>query len=184
MALRHAIRPVGTTQIIRTRPAPAPGAGVWQHSLHPGVEVLEGRIVLATLPASLASDPGGGATSPLGLTPAQVAHLYGFDDIFFQGGIAADGSGATIAIVDPYSDPDITKDLTQFDQAFGLPAPRQFTIDTPLGTPQQAPPPDAEGSSWGAETALDVEWARLSPGGIDPASGGSWWDDQPDCART
>ncbi len=126
--------------------------------------MLEGRIVLATLPASLASDPGGGATSPLGLTPAQVAHLYGFDDIFFQGGIAADGSGATIAIVDPYSDPDITKDLTQFDQAFGLPA-RGSSRSTHPWAPRNRPRrPTPRGVAGERRRRWTSSGARLAPG--------------------
>src|SRR5262249_36876999 len=59
---------------------------------------------------------------PTGSTPAQVRHAYGFDQIHF-GGVAGDGTGQTIAIVDAYDDPTIANDLVQFDRAFGLPNP-------------------------------------------------------------
>ena len=135
-----------------------------QHSRRPRLEPLEDRTLLATT-TPLDYNDSAGSTFPLGLTPAQIANAYGFDDIYFQGGVAGDGTGQTIAIVDPYSDPNISADFAQFDQAFGLPAPAQFTIATPQGTPQPAPPPNAQGYSWGGKTALDVEWAHaLAPG--------------------
>src|SRR5262245_54820620 len=63
------------------------------------------------------------SSTPVGLTPAKIRHAYGFDQIFFNGTIVGDGTGQTIAIVDAYDNPQIANDLTQFDLAFGLPAP-------------------------------------------------------------
>ncbi|MCL5283621.1 MAG: S53 family peptidase [Armatimonadetes bacterium] len=69
-----------------------------------------------------------------------------------------DGSGQTIAIVDAYSDPSITKDLSAFDSQFGLPAPPSFTIEQPEGEP-------SNNSGWALEQSLDVEWAHaMAPG--------------------
>jgi hypothetical protein len=154
----------------------------------PLIEPLEDRTLLASAsildipPTIPAQTPGtlplaiplvGGTASPVGLTPAQIQHAYGFNTIEFGGTIQGDGTGQTIAIVDPYSDSALvpsgasgfsTSDLAQFDKQFALPDPT-FTIVRPDGTPQQAPPPNAQGSGWGQETALDVEWAHaLAPG--------------------
>src|SRR5260370_11456552 len=63
-----------------------------------------------------------GSPGPTGYSPAQVRHGYGFDKIFFNG-VAGDGTGQTIAIVDAYDDPNIASDLLQFDKQFGLPHP-------------------------------------------------------------
>jgi len=61
-------------------------------------------------------------TFATGLTPSQVRHAYGFDQISFGNGtIAADGSGQTIAIVDAYDDPNIANDLHVFDQSLVSP---------------------------------------------------------------
>jgi len=75
---------------------------------------------LTLLSASLPSD---------GLTPAQIAHAYGFDKIQFSDGIRGDGSGQTIAIVEEYDDPKLlnsgdsnfaSSDLHMFDLQFGI----------------------------------------------------------------
>jgi subtilase family serine protease len=95
------------------------------------------------------------------LTPAQVRHAYGFDQIAFQvngRSIAGDGSGQTIAIIDAYDDPNIASDLHYFDRTFGLPDPPTFTKATPQGVPRSDP-------LWALEIALDVEWAHaIAPG--------------------
>ena len=52
-------------------------------------------------------------------------HAYGIDALSFNG-VAGDGSGQTIAIVDAYNDPTIASDLRTFDQAFGLSDPRSW----------------------------------------------------------
>ncbi len=157
-----------------------------RHRRRPLVEPLEDRTLLASPsilgaaptamspgPSWLATPLGGGTASPVGLRPAQVAQAYGFNTIAFQGGIQGDGTGQTIAIVDPFSDSAFVpsgspgfnaSDLAQFDKQFDLPDPT-FTIAMPDGTPQQAPAPNLQGSSWGEETALDVEWAHApAPG--------------------
>ncbi len=92
------------------------------------------------------------------LTPAQVETAYGISQLPGQ------GQGMTIAIVDPYNDPNITADLATFSTAFGLPqvdglnGNPTFRIDQPQGvTPN---PPSGTGSN--VETALDVEWVHAA----------------------
>jgi subtilase family serine protease len=70
------------------------------------------------------------------LTPSQVIHAYGIDQIRY--GVAnADGSGQTIAIIDPGDDSAFvntgaanfnTSDLAMFDAGTGLPDPTSFTV--------------------------------------------------------
>jgi hypothetical protein len=108
----------------------------------------------------------GGAARPLdgpgpsGYGPGDLAAYYGFDQISF-GGVAGDGTGQTIAIVDAGDDPTALGDLQGFDAYFGLPDPPSFTeLNQDGGT--TLPPPV---SGWALEIALDVEWAHgMAPG--------------------
>src|SRR5205809_1322461 len=74
---------------------------------------LEARDVPSAMhPTYVRITPAGGVSplstaGPTGYTPAQVRHAYGFDQITFGNGVAGDGSGQTIAIVDAYDDPTI-----------------------------------------------------------------------------
>jgi hypothetical protein len=164
-----------------------------RHARRPFFESLEDRTLLssgsilevaATVkeppvpgPLPLAVPLSRGTASPVGLIPAQIQTAYGFNTITFEGGIQGDGTGQTIAIIDPFSDSAFVpsgspgfeaSDLGQFDKQFGVPDPSAeapFTIAAPDGVPQQAPLPNLQGYSWAAETALDVEWAHaLAPG--------------------
>lgn len=126
------------------------------------IEFLEKRDTPAVLyPDYLFGSPTGGANplssaGPSGLTPAQVRHAYGFDQIRFANGtIAGDGAGMTIAIVDAYDNPKIASDLHQFNLAFGLPDSGFTKINQTGGTTY--PAVDA---GWAGEIALDVEWAH------------------------
>ncbi|MDB5307817.1 MAG: hypothetical protein JWO38_2019 [Gemmataceae bacterium] len=104
--------------------------------------------------------PFTGPGSPTGITPAQVRHAYGFDQVSFPGGTPADGRGTTIAIVDAYDDPTVQADLQAFDQQFGLPNPVFTKVNQTGGTAM--PAADA---GWAEEIALDVEWAHaVAPG--------------------
>jgi len=91
---------------------------------------------------------------PTGLSPSAVRHAYGFDSVSFSG-IAGDGAGTTIAIVDAYDNPNIANDLKQFDIAFGLRDP-VFTKVSQTGS-SSLPAADP---GWAGEIALDVEWAH------------------------
>jgi hypothetical protein len=91
------------------------------------------------------------------LTPMQIRHAYGFDQISFSNGAKGDGTGQTIAIVDAYDDPNIGADLAHFDSTFGLPDPPSFLKATPANIQAD--------SGWAGEIALDVEWAHaVAPG--------------------
>lgn len=114
-------------------------------------------------------------TVPSVLTPAQVRHAYGFDQVRFRvngQSIVGDGSGQTIAIVNAYNNTRIFGDLDTFDRAFSIagwqtlyqqygPASRFLTQVNPQGAPNW----DNSGGLWWLETALDVEWAHaIAPG--------------------
>jgi subtilase family serine protease len=124
---------------LRRRSVPAPRP---PNRRIPRVEELEPRVLLSIL------------------SPAQVRHAYGFDQIRFAANgrtFQGDGTGQTIAIVDAYDDPRIASDLHVFDQAFGLPDP-VLVKATPEG-------PTPTSALWSSEIALDVEWAHaMAPG--------------------
>src|SRR5262245_47159252 len=97
---------------------------------HLHLEALEDRTLLSSPPPGVVTPgyliyhPAGTAapfqtTGPMGYTPSQIRHAYGFDQISFPGGVQGDGTGTTIAIVDAYDDPTIAFDLHQFDLQFG-----------------------------------------------------------------
>jgi autotransporter-associated beta strand protein len=142
------------------------------------VEWLEPRRVLTAGPTAgfhptyFIEPTGNGAapfasSTPSGLTPTQIRHAYGFDQIAF-GGVQGDGSGQTIAIIDPYDSPTIVSDLHAFDLQFGLPDPPSFVRVAQDGSTNY-PMTDPNGPghppiTWEVETALDVEWAHaLAP---------------------
>jgi subtilase family serine protease len=118
------------------------------------VEPLESRQLLSA------------TTTPDGLSPQQVRHAYGFDQVSFHRGrrrVVADGTGETIAIIDAFNDPTIFQDLRAFDGQYGL-SNRDGTgafalsVATPGGRPQ-------DNGDWGGEISLDVEWAHaIAPG--------------------
>src|SRR5215813_9514634 len=103
-------------------------------------------------------------TVPAYLTPAQVRHAYGFDQIQFTSNgktVPGDGSGQIIAIVTAFDDPNIASDLDTFDAAFSIngtqtllqqygPASRNL-IKVPMRAGEAVVP------VWARETALDVE---------------------------
>src|SRR5262249_8856007 len=76
------------------------------------LEPLEGRLLLAS------------SATPVGLTPAQILHAYGVDQIRFNNGtVVGNGSGQTIAIVATGDCKDIVTDVHGFDVQFHLPDP-------------------------------------------------------------
>lgn len=123
-------------------------------------EELETRDLLTVFAPGAILEPTHGSASPFGsvgptgLSPAQVRHAYGFDQVAF-GGTAGTGAGATIAIVDAYDDPSIQTDLHAFDQQFGLPDPTFTKVNQSGGTTMPA-----ANTGWAGEISLDVEWAH------------------------
>src|ERR1700683_4989974 len=91
-------------------------------------ENLESRRLLSAAASTvmqpeLILDPAVTSTKPYGYTPAQIEKAYGIST-----GSSSDGAGQTIAIVDAYSDPDISSDLAAFDSAMGIAAPPSLKI--------------------------------------------------------
>jgi hypothetical protein len=138
----------------------------------PQFERLEARLVLSGQPVAdfrptfVMLHPLGGlvpfqSASPSGLTPAQIRHAYGLDQI------TGDGAGQTIAIIDAYDAPTILADLKAFDaywtsKGYNLPDPPNFKKVSQTGSATFLPPPDPSGpGGWGVETSLDVEWAHV-----------------------
>ncbi|MDB5330615.1 MAG: pcp 3 [Phycisphaerales bacterium] len=116
------------------------------------VEGLEPRRLLSSTTANL---------TPVGLTPQQVRHAYGFDQVTYSvkgKTIVGNGKGQTIAIVNPFRAPTITADLRVFDNTFGISnrdGKGNFALS--VAFPQGKPTVDG---SWAQETSLDVEWAH------------------------
>lgn len=130
---------------------------LFSESLEPrwllSVSAAEAAVVHSNLVLEAAT---GGSVQ--GLSPQLARHAYGFDQIAFSS-TPGDGRGQTIAIVDPYDDPNIAGDLTVFDQQFGIAAPPSFTKVYASGV---VPRVDA---GWSQEISLDVEWAHaMAPG--------------------
>jgi subtilase family serine protease len=127
----------------------------------PQLELLETRDVPTLLsPAHLIASATNSftplaTTGPTGYSPTQIRHAYGFDQISLPGGVAADGSGTTIAIVDAYDCPTITSDLHNFDVQFGLADPTFAKVNQSGGSTMPA-----ADTGWSQEIALDVEWAH------------------------
>jgi subtilase family serine protease len=113
------------------------------------VELLEDRSV-----------PAAGVTNPnvVGLTPAQVQHAYGFDEILaLKGNYNSAGSGQTIAIVMAGHDPNITSDLRVFSAQFKLPNADFVQLNQKGLANGSWPKVNAD---WAGEISLDVEWAH------------------------
>ncbi len=93
-------------------------------------------------------------------TPTELQGAYGFNSITFNG-VAGNGSGETIAIVDAYNDPNIQGDLNAFDTQFNLPSTTVQRVSQ-TGSTTSLPASD---SGWALEESLDVEWAHaMAPG--------------------
>jgi hypothetical protein len=109
-------------------------------------------------------------TVPSVLTPAQVRHAYGFDQVQFTvngQSIVGDGAGQTIAIVNAYDHNRIYSDVDTFSKTFRINGTQ--TLYQQYGpassflirvNPQGTPGPDPTGGLWHLETALDVQWAH------------------------
>jgi subtilase family serine protease len=155
--------------MLRSRPRPA--RRVCRSALL--LEELECRTLLSSTPLAVpdfqvlpqnSSTPVGN-----GYSPAQIRHAYGFDQVRSPvTGLTVDGSGQTIAIVDPYNDPTILSDVNTFSspQNFNLPlfntgnGPTLKVVNQTGGSTLPA-----TSSGWIFEIALDVEWAHaLAPG--------------------
>ena len=94
--------------------------------------------------------------------PAQLQQAYGTSSLYSQN---ISGKGMTIVIVDPYGSPTISKDLVQFDSAYGLPNPPSLTVIKPAGHVPAYNRNSAQMVGWAEETTLDVEYSHaMAPG--------------------
>ena len=162
----------------------------------PLIEAIESRLLLSAAVSSVMSpvaDPhylhphssasvkkaatNPGISSPDGLTPAQIRGAYGISSTNFDG-IAGDGTGQTIAIVDAYDDPNAASDLNAFSSYFGLstfntggnsPTFSKLGVNDSTNTTQSAlPSTDPAGpyittgaGDWEQEESLDIDWAHV-----------------------
>ena len=120
--------------------------------MHPLIQPV--RLANSSIPASSPTPPAAATT------PFQMRHFYGIDNINLAG-VAGDGRGQTIAIVDAFDDPNAQSDLQSFDAYYGLPDPPSFQrLDQNGGT--NYPSQDAPGTgSWEVEESLDIEWSHV-----------------------
>jgi subtilase family serine protease len=96
--------------------------------------------------------------TPVGLTPAEVQHAYGFDQIpALAGDYNSAGSGQAIAVVMAGHHPYISSDLHVFSQTFGLPDATLVQLNQKGSANGPWPKVNA---SWAGEIAMDVEWAH------------------------
>jgi hypothetical protein len=114
------------------------------------LEQLESRTLLSVYP----------------LNPMQVRHAYGFDALPLS---SNDGTGKTIAIIDAYTNPNISSDLDTFDQTYGVTSGQ--TLYQQYGAASKVLSVHKMGRKiqgsydWGVEMSLDVQWAHsVAPG--------------------
>jgi len=118
------------------------GGAAHRHAAAPG------RVSRAAAP------PGGG------LSPAQAWAAYDLGPLLRAG---INGSGQTIAVVDPFGSPTIAHDVAVFDKRFGLPSLSLRVIQPAGAVPRYRPTEVRTGAA--DETTLDVEWAHaMAPG--------------------
>lgn len=86
------------------------------------------------------------------LTPSQVRHAYGFDQISNQ------GAGQVIGIVDAYDDPNVQNDLAVFSKEYNLPA-CNASNGCLREVFENGRRPTAN-ANWALEISLDVQWAH------------------------
>ncbi len=92
---------------------------------------------------------------PTCYSPRAIRAAYGVSQLAAEG---LDGRGQTIAIVDAFQSPTLSRDLKRFDRLFGLPNPQLEQV-FPHGKPAyDINDPDQVG--WAGEITLDVEWAH------------------------
>ncbi len=129
--------------------------------------VIAARLGSNPTPADTPNDGPDNAPAPY--TPLQMQTAYGIstgaalnDNISFTG-IAGNGKGETIAIVDAYNDPGIFTDTATFDTHFNLPQFNQtggptLTVLGESGT--STLPTGNDVDQWDIEESLDVQWVH------------------------
>jgi hypothetical protein len=137
------------------------------------MEELEQRIMLSLPAPTLPTAPTplqGTVSIPTSMGPQLFDSTFHFNNLYFQSGgsfIKGDGSGQTIAIIDPYGSPTLVNDVKVFDSFWGLTnndSTGQFFLSVQPLAPtihsQQFPDTADVQLGWSSETSLDVEWAH------------------------
>jgi hypothetical protein len=91
--------------------------------------------------------------APSGYGPSDLRSAYDLPS-------STAGSGATVAVVDAYNDPDIASDLATYRKQYGLPActPASGCLRVVNEKGQASPlPTDADATGWDVEESLDVD---------------------------
>jgi subtilase family serine protease len=133
------------------------GAGIADVAVQPGVQHV-GRVRQS--PPTTASCQADYKVACY--QPGQIQQAYNLPALYARG---VTGRGTTIVIVDSFGSPTIKRDLSTFDQAFGLPAPPSFRIIAPAGRVPAYDPNNTDMVGWAGETTLDVEYAHaVAPG--------------------
>ncbi len=129
------------------------------HHAHPGPAAPAG--VAHPMLRSKAGDFGSTTPSAGSLTPAQIRHIYAFDQVTNL------GAGQTIAIVDAYDAKSIFADADTFDKQFTTTLGGSTSYYSAYGASStwlsEAYVNNVKPSgnaSWGQEISLDVEWAH------------------------
>ncbi|KVK74120.1 S53 family peptidase [Burkholderia sp. MSMB1498] len=145
-----------------------------RHALRHAMCILAGSAALALSPAAPFAQQAGrplqgfvrppfhlhaqgrAAAAPAGMSPAQIRHFYGFDQLpsDFQGG------KQIIAIIDAFDNPSAEADLDVFSRRFALPpcnAANRCFAKVYASADRSRPPADA---GWALESSLDVQWAH------------------------
>lgn len=135
---------------------------------HPIPSAKFGAVVLQRSGPSKGAKAGASpnnSSGPVGFSPTQISHAYGFDNVKFNNNTTVgNGAGQTVAIIDAYYDPNIVSDLHQFDTQFGLADPTFNVIDQNGIAINSSHHPNTDpagpGNSWALEQTLDVEWVH------------------------
>jgi len=100
-----------------------------------------------------------GTLPPCGYQPSDLQTAYNLTPLYTAG---LNGTGETIAIIDPYGSTTIQKDVATFSAVMRLPPANLQILGTPTASNFSTDPTLAQ---WARETTLDVEWAHaIAPG--------------------
>jgi len=119
--------------------------------------VTNGQSVSATATDSDGDTSEFSADIPVQYTPDQIRAAYGLPPIE---NLPASwtGAGQTIAVVEPYDDPNLLGDVQAFNTQFGLPQFGSDGLSLNVYTQTQTPTDPTDTNA--TEEAMDVEWAH------------------------
>jgi hypothetical protein len=131
---------------------------LWLERLEAREMLSANSLVPSQHPSGLIVQPAAAPATILNInSPATIRTAYGLTSLPNQ------GQGMTVAIVDAFTDPNITSDLSLFSSLQGLPQMNgvggnpTFQVLVPTG---QATPPNSPPNDWAIEISLDVEYVH------------------------